>query len=176
MAISATVAVVAGTVYVADKIGDAAEAQRDAANRATANAQTQAKSIEDQTAVLREQLQQTQTQLQQQAQSTQSLLTQQQSQFDMGLQAQQQQFGTLMTQQQTNYEQQAAQQREQATAQAQFAEQEKNRLNQKKPASEQFITKNERQGMTGQASTLLTGAQGITTASLPLGKTTLLGG
>ena len=68
------------------------------------------------------------------------------------------------------------QKEEQAAAQAQLAEEAKNRANQKKPASEEFIAKNERMGASGQSGTLLTGMGGINSGSLPLGKTTLLGG
>lgn len=132
------------------------------------------------------------------ATNNQSLLTQQQTQFESTLKtqqeqsaaaalAQQQQFDTLLTQQQSQfatqsaetqkqYEQSMAQQKEQAAAQAQLAEEAKNRANQKKPASEEFIAKNERMGASGQSGTLLTGMGGINSGSLPLGKTTLLGG
>ena len=92
-----------------------------------------------------------------------------------GLQQQSQQFNTLLTQQSSQYEQTLAQQREQAAANAQLAEEAKNRANQKKPITEAFIAKNERQGLTGQSGTMLTGTGGITSASLPLGKNTLLG-
>lgn len=197
MAITATVAAVAGTVYVADKMGDAANAQKEAASRYQGTAQAQATAITDQTEVLRQQLDQQRAALEQQALQTQSLLTQQQGQFESTLRtqaeqqaanalAQQNQFETLLTQQSqaaaqaqaaqsAQYEQMIAQQREQAAAQAQLAEEARNRANQKKPASEAFIAKNERQGMSGQSGTLLTGTSGVSSTSLPLGRATLLG-
>ena len=49
MAVTATVAAVAGTVYVADKMGDAADAQKAAAERASQQAGAQAQAITDQT-------------------------------------------------------------------------------------------------------------------------------
>jgi type IV secretory pathway VirB10-like protein len=164
MAVTATVAAVAGTVYVADKMGDAADAQKAAAERAGQMANQQATAIQDQTAALQAQLEQSRVALAQQSLQTNSLLTAQQSQFE-----------TLMTQQQTASASAAARQREEAAAQAQIAEENKNRANQKKPATEAFINKNERAGMTGQSGTLLTGSTGISSASLPLGKSTLLG-
>lgn len=197
MAVTATVAAVAGTVYVADKMGDAADAQKQAAQTAQDQAATQAQAIQDQTAQLRAQLEEQKKQMELMAQNNQSLLTQQQTQFETSLQAerdrasqasvaQQQQFETLLTQQQNQfaqqsaatqaaYEQQMAQQREQAAAQAQLAEEAKNRANQKKPVTEGFIASNERQGTAGIGGTMLTGSGGVQSTTLPLGKNTLLG-
>lgn len=164
MAVSAAVAVGVGTVYVADKMGDAADAQRAAAERASQGAAAQANAITQQTTALQDQLEQSRRQLASQQLQTTSLLT-----------AQQQQFDTLMTQQQSASSAAMALQREEAAAQAQIAEENKNRANQKKPATEAFIGKNERAGASGQSGTLLTGAGGVSSASLPLGKATLLG-
>src|SRR5690606_36302248 len=100
----------------------------------------------------------------------------QQSQLEQTLQAEQDSFGQLMNQQSSSYEQQLGQQREAAAANAQLSEEAKNRANQKKPATEGFIAKYERQGLLGQSGTLLTGPGGVTAGSLPLGRSTLLGG
>lgn len=215
MAITATVAAVAGTVYVADKMGDAADAQRAAAETASANAQREADAISQQTAALQAELEATRQAMADQATNNQSLLTQQQDQFNQlisGQQAsfetqlaqtqgnyesllagqqsqmeqtlaaqqaamaqQQTQFERSMAQTQAQYEQSIAQQREAAAANAQLAEEAKNRANQKKPASEAFIAANERKGLEGFGGTLLTGTGGISSAAMPLGKSTLLG-
>ena len=63
-----------------------------------------------------------------------------------------------------------------ATKQAQQAEQEINRANQKSPDVGALLSANQQQSLSGQSGTMLTGSQGVDPNSLALGKSTLLGG
>ena len=73
---------------------------------------------------------------------------------------------------------QMAQSERQAADQAQRAEQQFNRLNQKQPGIEAIIARNQRAAGRGLGSTFLTGTKGVPTGSLPLGGggSTMLGG
>lgn len=62
-----------------------------------------------------------------------------------------------------------------ADKQAQLAEQDTNRANQKAPDIGALLSANQQQSLSGQSGTMLTGAQGVDPNSLSLGKSTLLG-
>lgn len=62
-----------------------------------------------------------------------------------------------------------------AKKQAQLAEQDTNRANQKAPDIGALLSTNQQQSLSGQSGTMLTGAQGVDPNSLSLGKSTLLG-
>ena len=62
-----------------------------------------------------------------------------------------------------------------ADKQAQQAEQEINRANQKSPDVGAMLSANQQQSLSGQSGTMLTGSQGVDPNSLALGKSTLLG-
>lgn len=62
-----------------------------------------------------------------------------------------------------------------AKKQAQQAEQDTNRANQKAPDIGALLSANQQQSLSGQSGTMLTGAQGVDPNSLSLGKSTLLG-
>lgn len=72
-------------------------------------------------------------------------------------------------------EQAAATAAQQAKAQADKADQDYNRANQKKPNAGAMAAANQQAALAGGASTMLTGAQGVDPTALPLGKNTLLG-
>lgn len=69
-----------------------------------------------------------------------------------------------------------AQNESQAQAQAQRAEEQFNKLNQKQPGIAAFLASNKQSNSKGVGSTFLTGPKGVSTSSLPLGGTSLLGG
>ena len=73
--------------------------------------------------------------------------------------------------------QKAAAKKAQANAdkQAQQAEQEINRANQKSPDVGAMLAANQQQSLSGQSGTMLTGSRGIDPNSLTLGQSTLLG-
>lgn len=73
--------------------------------------------------------------------------------------------------------QKAANKKAQANAdkQAQLAEQDLNRANQKTPDVGALLSANQQQSLSGQSGTMLTGSQGVDPNSLSLGKSTLLG-
>ena len=62
-----------------------------------------------------------------------------------------------------------------ADKQAQLAEQDLNRANQKSPDVGALLSANQQQSLSGQSGTMLTGSQGVDPNSLSLGKSTLLG-
>lgn len=62
-----------------------------------------------------------------------------------------------------------------AKKQAQQAEQELNRANQKSPDVGALLSANQQNALSGQSGTMLTGAQGVDPNSVPLGRNTLLG-
>lgn len=79
-------------------------------------------------------------------------------------------------QQQTAANKKAMQQaKENADRQAQLAEQDMNRANQKKADSNALLSAAQQSGKAGAYGTMLTGPQGIDTSNLSLGKSTLLG-
>ena len=65
--------------------------------------------------------------------------------------------------------------KENADRQAQLAEQDMNRANQKKADSNALLSAAQQSGKAGASGTMLTGPQGIDTSNLSLGKSTLLG-
>ena len=62
-----------------------------------------------------------------------------------------------------------------ADKQAQLAEQDLNRANQKSPDVGALLSANQQQSLSGQSGTMLTGSQGVDPNSLSLGRATLLG-
>ena len=62
-----------------------------------------------------------------------------------------------------------------ADKQAQLADQDLNRANQKSPDVGALLSANQQQSLSGQSGTMLTGSQGVDPNSLSLGKSTLLG-
>lgn len=62
-----------------------------------------------------------------------------------------------------------------AEKQAAQADQEFNRVNQKRPDTSAILSAAQQSGKSGVSSTMLTGPQGVDTSALKLGKSTLLG-
>lgn len=65
---------------------------------------------------------------------------------------------------------------QQAAKQAQRSEEQFNKLNQKQPGIAAMLAGNKLSNSKGVGSTFLTGPKGVSTSSLPLGGTSLLGG
>lgn len=69
----------------------------------------------------------------------------------------------------------AEQAQQQAKKQAELADQEFNRANQKKADTNKMLAANQQASMAGQAGTMLTGPQGVAPGSVDIGRSTLLG-
>lgn len=69
----------------------------------------------------------------------------------------------------------AQQAREQAQKQAQIADQEFNKANQKRADTGKMLAANQQASLSGPSGTMLTGPQGVAPGSVDIGKSTLLG-
>ena len=75
-----------------------------------------------------------------------------------------------------NQKEAIAENRKQAEKTAALADEANNKANQKRSNASALLSSNQAAGKGGQSGTLLTGPGGVSTNSLSLGKTTLLGG